>query len=283
MISQRLPSFLLKSFLGFVLSSFAVSTISAQEDPAIKRLNESPRHHEWVEVKQGERSVHSFLVFPEVKEKAPTVLLIHENRGLTDWVKGLADQVAEAGYIAIAPDLLSGAGPEGGKTSDFVDRDAAREAIYALPQEQINADLQAVAAYVTELDAASGKLSVAGFCWGGKQTFNFATIHPGLAAAFVFYGTPVDSAAMQKIACPVYGFYGENDARVTSTVGKAEEQMKVAGKTYEPVVYDGAGHGFMRAGEQAPAGDANRVARDHAWERWMDLLEKHNAQQRAKK
>ena len=115
---------------------------AAQEDPALERLNSSPRHHEWVEVERGDKVVHAFVVYPEVSEKVPVVLVIHENRGLTDWVRGVADQLAEAGYLAVAPDLLSGMAPGGGKTSDFPDRNAARDAIYALEQADVTADLQ---------------------------------------------------------------------------------------------------------------------------------------------
>ena len=136
-----------------------------------------------------------------------------------------------------------------------------------------DADLNAVADYVIKLPAANGKVAVAGFCWGGGQTFRFATNRPSLAAAFVFYGTgPESPEAMAKIKCPVYGFYGGNDARVTATVAKSEELMKAAGKKYEPVTYEGAGHGFMRAGEQPDANEANRKARTEAWERWKKVM-----------
>ncbi len=245
------------------------------QDASLRRLNESPRHHEWVGVKHDDRTVQCFVVFPEVSEKVPAVLIIHENRGLKDWVRGVADQIAEAGYIAIAPDLLSGMGPGGGKTSDFPDQDAARNAIYELPPEQVTADLQAVADYAVKLPACNGKLAVGGFCWGGSQTFRFATNRDKLAAAFVFYGTaPSDPEQLARIRCPVYGFYGQNDARVTSTVEATAKQMKAAEKTYEPVTYDGAGHGFMRSGEGADPDNANRKSRDAAWKRWLGLLKK---------
>ena len=245
----------------------------------MQRLENSPRHHEWVAVKYGERTVHSFLVFPEISGKAPAVVVIHENRGLTDWVRGVADQLAEAGYIAIAPDLLSGMAPGGGKTSDFPDEDAAREGIYKLTPDQVTADLDAVADHVAKLPASNGKVAVAGFCWGGSQTFRFATNRPDLAAAFVFYGTGPDSKdAIAKIKCPVYGFYGGSDARVNATIPQSTDLMKEAGKTYEPVTYDGAGHGFMRSGEEPNASDANRKARDEGWVRWKTLLHKVFAQ-----
>jgi len=252
---------------------FLAAPLSGQ-NADLKRLNESPRHHEWVAIQQGERVVHSFLVFPEVEDKVPVVIVIHENRGLTDWVRSVADQLAEQGYIAIAPDLLSGMGPNGGKTSDFPDSDAARNAIYELPADQVTADLNAVLDYAAKLPAANGTVSVAGFCWGGAQTFRFASNQPKLAAAFVFYGSPPENKdQVAKINCPVYGFYGGNDARVNASIPAITESMKEAGKKYDSVIYDNAGHGFMRSGEAADASEANKAARDKAWKRWLELLE----------
>lgn len=242
-------------------------------DPAMKRLNESPRHHEWVEVKHGERTVHCFLVYPEVEEAATAVLVIHENKGLTDWVRSVADQLAEAGYIAIAPDLLSGMGSEGGRTDSFESVDAATQALYKVDAAQVTADLNAVADFVLKLPASSDSLVVGGFCWGGSQTFNFAGQRDDLKAAFVFYGTgPKEKEAMAGIDCPVYGFYGGNDNRVNSTIDATVAAMKELGKTYEPVLYPGAGHGFMRAGEAENASDANKRAMREAWARWKKLL-----------
>ncbi len=252
--------------------SVMIGTASAQ-DPAEKRLKESPRHGEWVKVKQGDREIQCFIVYPEVKEKATAVVVIHEIFGLSPWVRSLTDQLAEAGYIAIAPDLLSGMGPKGGGTDEF--GDGVRKAIQSLPPEQITKDLDAVAAYVTRLDAANGKVAVCGFCWGGGQAFRYAMNNPNLKASFVFYGmTELTKENVAKINCPVYGFYGENDARINMSIPRTEELMKAAGKTYEPVIYDGAGHGFMRAGEMPNASPANRQGRDDAWARWKKLLAK---------
>jgi carboxymethylenebutenolidase len=200
-------------------------------------------------------------------------VIIHEIFGMTDWVQDLADQVAEAGYIAVAPDLLSGMGPNGGRSTDFA-QGKANEAISHLNPDRITADLNAAADYGLKLPASSGRLFVGGFCWGGSQTFRFATNRPDLAAAFVFYGSPPDKDAMARIKAPVYGFYAGDDARIGATVPGAIEQMKAAGKTYEIVTYDGAGHGFMRAGEAPDASEANRKARTEAWVRWKSLLAK---------
>jgi carboxymethylenebutenolidase len=251
-----------------------VAAAPAQEWARV-RLEKSPRHGEWVKVRQGKRDVQSFLVFPEVKDKAAAVVVIHEIFGLTDWVRGVADQLAEAGYIAIAPDLLSGSGPNGGGTSELGGADAVRKAITSLPADQVTADLNAVAEYVAKLPACNGKVAVAGFCWGGGQAFRYATNNKRLKAAFVFYGTgPDQEVAVARIDCPVYGFYGGNDARVNATIPKSTELMTKAAKSYEPVTYEGAGHGFMRAGEAPDAGEANKKARDGAWKRWKELLKK---------
>src|SRR5438105_1461868 len=229
------------------------------QDWAKERLAKSPRHGEWVKVKAGNREVNSFVVYPEVNKKATAVVVIHEIFGMSDWVQQLTDELGEAGYIAIAPDLLSGMGPKGGGTSDF-DSNAVRQAIGSLPPAQITGDLNAVADYVSKLPGANGSVVVAGFCWGGTQTFDFATNRSSLKAAFVFYGTPpatnaqgqpfaIDQAALARIAAPVYGFYGENDMRVDATIPPAVDAMKELKKTYDPVTYAGAGHGFMRSGE----------------------------------
>jgi carboxymethylenebutenolidase len=254
----------------------ATSATVAAQDWAKQRLDKSPRHQEWVQIKQGARTVHAFLVFPEVKRKALAVVVIHENRGLTDWVRSVADQLAEAGYIAIAPDMLSGMAPGGGRTSDFADSTAIGQAFSKLPPEQITADLNATADYVKALPAANGRVAVAGFCWGGRQSFRFATNRADLRAAFVFYGNgPEAREEIARIKAPVYGFYGGNDARVNATVPKTAELMKAENKKFDPVTYEGAGHGFMRAGEDpADTNPANRKAREAAWARWKDLLKK---------
>jgi carboxymethylenebutenolidase len=264
---RKLPALVAAAF-------FAVSPSPAQEW-AKARLEKSPRHGEWVKVKHGDREVTCFITYPEVKDKAAVVVVIHEIFGLTDWARAITDQLAEAGYIAIAPDLLSGAAPGGGGTAELGGLDAVRKAISSLPPEQVTADLKAAADYAAKLPASNGKVAVAGFCWGGAQAFRFAADDPDLKAAFVFYGTPPASAGeFAKINCPVYGFYAGNDARVTQTVPQAAEQMKAARKSYQPVTYEGAGHGFMRAGEAPDATGANKNARDQAWNRWKELLKK---------
>lgn len=293
------------------------NTDPANQEWAKQRLAKSSRHQEWVKIKYkpvgggAEREVSAFVVYPEVKSKATAVIVIHEIFGMSDWVQSLTDQLAEAGYLAVAPDLLSAMGPHGGGTSDIatVGANAIGTAIRDLPPDQITADLNTVADYISKSPAANGKIVAAGFCWGGGQTFRYATNNSGLKAAFVFYGSPpltgqppalpVDKAAFGKIAAPVYGFYAGNDARINATLPATVEAMKDLKKRYEPVTYEGAGHGFMRAGDApepvAPVakGDsetdklatekyekdlvaykANKKARDEAWVKWKAVLAK---------
>jgi carboxymethylenebutenolidase len=254
------------------LMALIPQAVSAQ-DWARERVEKSPRHREWATVKHDDRAVETFVVYPESKDKRPVVLVIHEIFGMTDWVEDLSDQLAEAGYIAIAPDLLSGMGPHGGRSSDFP-QGTATEAVSHLNADQITGDLNAVADYGLKLPGASGKLFVTGFCWGGGQSFRFATNRGDLAAAFVFYGPPPEKGAMTRIKAPVYGFYAGNDARIDATIPETRDEMKAAGKTYEPVSYEGAGHGFMRAGEAPDASEANRKARADAWARWKSILDR---------
>ena len=263
----------MKTLLALLAALSLAATASAQ-DWAKAKLEKSSRHGEWVKVKQGDREVECFVVYPEVKEKATAVLVIHEIFGLSDWARLAADEFAAAGYIAIAPDLLSGKGPRGGGTAALGGDDGVRRVIGSLPADQITADLQAAADYVTKLPACNGKLAVAGFCWGGGQTFRFATNNKEVKAACVFYGSPPPKEAMSRIQCPVYGFYAGTDGRIDSTISSATEQMKEAGKSYEPITYEGAGHGFMRLGEAPDAKDVNKKARDEAWTRLNELLKK---------
>ncbi len=250
-----------------------LALIAPRQDPTKVRLETSPRHHEWVQVQRGERQIDCFVAFPETSGKVAVVLVIHENKGLTDWVRSVADQLAEAGYVAVAPDLLSGLGPDGGRTDSFTSNDAATQALYKLDAGAVAEDLEAVADHALKLPASNGALFVSGFCWGGGQAFDFATRRSGLQGAFVFYGrAPEDAVALGKIECPVYGFYAENDARINAAIPATTEGLKTLGKTYEPVIYPGAGHGFMRSGEAPDASDANRKARDDAWVRWKKLL-----------
>lgn len=244
------------------------------QDPVKDRLDKSPRHHEWETIKTAKgRQVKTFIVFPEVKKPATTVVVIHENKGLTDWVTAVADRLAEHGYVALAPDLLSQMGPKGGNTDEFKSPGDATKAIAKVTAEQANSDIDAVVDYAKTLKASNKKVTVGGFCWGGGKTFGYAVHNPDIAAAFVFYGSaPKSDADYKKIKTKVYGFYGGDDARITEEVPDVEKKMKAAGRFYDPVIYPGAGHGFLRAGELPDAKKANSDAQKKGWERWQEIL-----------
>jgi carboxymethylenebutenolidase len=241
---------------------FLIACQTATPTPTASRLETTPRHDEWVDA----GGVRTYVVYPQVSNRAPAIIVIHENRGLTDWVRTVADRLAENGYIALAPDLL-------GDTKSFASEDAAREAIGKLDRAKVIENLRSVADYARKIPAANGTVAVGGFCWGGGRAWDVAANVDGISAAYVFYGTgPQDAETVAGIEAPVYGFYGGNDARVNATIPKSEELMRAAGKRFEPVIYEGAGHAFMRAGEAADADPANRKAKDDAWQRWLALL-----------
>ena len=289
--------------LGALLLPAAIPSAHAQQW-AKDALAKSPRHGEYVTIHEpGGRTLQAWVVYPETKGKAPVVVMIHEIFGLSDWAREMADEVAGAGYIVVEPDLLSGLGPAPaapgaapaapmdmahmdhsqtagaasvpatpGGTAAFPDQGAVVKAVSSLPDPQVLTDLDAAADYGKHLSAASSKLFVAGFCWGGGKSFLFATHRHDLSAAMVFYGPPPATGLMAAINAPVYGFYGQNDARITSTVEGTQAEMKAAGKTYEPKVYDDAGHGFMRAGEAPDASAPNSAARQTAFRRMVEIL-----------
>src|SRR5580704_16648541 len=252
----------------FLLLPFAANA----QDWAKARLEASPRHREYVSIKHGDRTVQTFVVYPEVKQKAPVVILIHEIFGLSDWAKLMADELAAAGFIVVAPDLLSGSGPGGGGTDSFSGMDAITKAVSGLSADGVNADLDAVADFAKKIPAGNGSIATVGFCWGGGKSFAFAAHRKDLSAAFVFYGqSPED---VTSITAPVYGFYAGNDARIGATLPATTAAMKAAGKAYEPVTYDGAGHGFMRAGEDpANTVPGNKTAREQAFPQVVKLLQ----------
>lgn len=245
---------------------------TAVHETDIQKLSNSPRHHEWVTLSHDDREYQAFVVYPETDSKTKAVVLIHENRGLNDWARLTADRLAAEGFLVIAPDLISNT--MGNKrTTDFENPDAAREAIYALNPEQVTADLDAAYQYVKNDASSTGEVAVIGFCWGGSQTFRYATDNRDITSAHVFYGTaPEDPGAFEKISTPVYGYYGGEDNRVNATIEQTEEYMEAAGKTYEYEIYDGAGHAFMRSAHRADSKEAENKAHDAAWNRLLNLL-----------
>jgi carboxymethylenebutenolidase len=259
-----------KIMLGLAVCAAVVSA----QDWARAKVDKSPRHREWVTVTHDGRKVETFVAYPESAKNTPVIVVIHEIFGMSDWVEQVTDEFAAAGFIAIAPDLLSGMGPKGGGTKEFASGEVGK-AIGQLPPDQITADLNAVADYGLKLPSASKKLFVTGFCYGGGQAFRFATNRGDLAAVMSFYGPPPEKDAMARIKAPVFGFYGGTDNRIGAMVPGAVANMKELGKIYEPTTYEGAGHGFMRAGEQPDPSPANAKAREEAWVRIKKIMSSH--------
>jgi len=258
------------TFSLLTLLLYSCASANAQEWAKTK-LDASPRHREYVTLKHGDRSLQAFVVYPEVSKKVSVVILIHEIFGLSDWAKEMADEIAAAGYIVVAPDLLSGAGPNGGNSDSFTSMDTTTKAVSGLNPDQVLADLDAAADYAKKIPSSNGTFVTAGFCWGGGKSFAFATHRKDLASAFVFYGPP--PADFSTLAAPVYGFYAGNDARVDATLPATTDAMKAAGKKYDPVTYEGAGHGFMRAGEDPNNNNpANKTAREQGFTRLVTLI-----------
>ena len=154
-----------------LLAALAASALCAQ-DWAVARLEKSPRHREWVTVKHDGRAVETFIAYPESKDKTPVVLVIHEIFGMSDWVQEVADEFAAAGYIAVAPDLLSGMAPGGKGTKGFQSNEVM-QAIGHLPPDQIMADLNAVTDYALKLPASTGKAFRGGLLLGRRTDFPF--------------------------------------------------------------------------------------------------------------
>jgi carboxymethylenebutenolidase len=244
-----------------VVASRQGAAIPASGQTALERLNTSRRHGEWVTVKVGTTdSVVAWVVYPERRDKAPVVIVIHENTGINAWTRAVADQMAAEGFIAIAPDLTTMF--RTGNLHADPTQDEGRAAIPKVTADIGNAAIDAVAKYGMSLPAALPKYGIVGFCWGGGRSFLHATHAPGLAASVVYYGSPPGAEQMAKINAPVLGLYGGNDARINATIPATDSTMKQLGKSYEYHIFEGAGHGFLRGQEQSPA---NLAAAQQAW------------------
>lgn len=247
-------------------------SIPPSEDTAKAALETSPRHGEHIDVKQpsGGTPIRTWISYPERKDRAGVVIVIQEVFGLTDWLRSVADQLAKEGFIAVAPDMISGMGPGGGGTDSVASRDDAVKLVRGLSPKEATKRLNAARDWALRLPAANGKIATVGFCWGGARSFAYAAAQPGLDAAVVYYGTSPETPELATIRAPVVGFYGGDDARVDATIPPAEAEMKRLGKTYEPHIYDGAGHGFLR--DQAGRDGANLKASKEAWPRTVAFL-----------
>jgi carboxymethylenebutenolidase len=266
------------SMLEMVSKSVSIQDEGKYPPPdslAKARLEKSPRHGEYVDVKleSSTTPIRTWVSYPERKDKAPVVIIIHEIFGLSDWIRSVADQLAADGYIAPAPDLISGMGPGGGGTESVASRDDVTKLIQGLSADEAIKRLNTVRAYAVKLPAANGKSATVGYCWGGSQSYSYASKQPELNAAIVFYGTSPTTADLANIKAPVLGFYGGDDARVNATIEPASGEMKKLGKVYEYEIFEGAGHGFLR--HQAGRNGANLRATQKAWPRMLEFLKKN--------
>jgi carboxymethylenebutenolidase len=253
------------SYAAVAASALAVGAAGAWavKRPAAPALDRVTTHGEWVKYARGTDSIRAYVAYPERKTKAPAVIVIHEIFGLTDWEPSVVDRLAKEGYVAIVPDLLSS---KHGKSP--ADADSGRKLIGELEPERITADLDATYAYVNALPAVEkDHIGTIGFCWGGGQSFRYATNNPNLRAVVVCYGPPPDTAAMRRIQAPVLGVYGENDERIDATLPTVVAAMQSDGKTFNHEVYPGTGHGFLKPGRQGS--DGPQVER--AWKRILEF------------
>jgi carboxymethylenebutenolidase len=254
---------------------------SVQQDRALPadaagapaRLAASPRHGEWVMIGTGgTESIRAWIVYPERSTPAPVVLVVHEIYGVTHWIRGVADQLAAEGFIAIAPDLMTAAGVPTGDDGDPV-RDRATAAIRALDPGVYQPQLAAIAEWGMSLPAAVRRYGIVGFCWGGAAAFEHAVRYPALGASVVYYGTSAASEQLHRVHAPILGLYGEDDARVNATVPAAQAELQRLGRSFEPHFYAGAGHGFLR--QQDGRDGANLAATRAAWPRTVAFLRQH--------
>jgi len=251
----------------------AQGAIAAGAAEVNARLAASPRHGEWAMVSAGPGdSVRAWVVYPERRDRAPVVVVVHEIFGLTGWVRGVADQLAADGFIAIAPDLLSGKGVPNRIDGDPV-RDSATAAIRTLDPAAVQRRIDATARYAMALPAALPRYGIVGFCWGGGVAFAHAAHAPGLGAAVVYYGVSPPREALANVRAPVLGLYGDNDARVNATIAPADSALRALGRTYQHQIFPGAGHGFLR--QQDGQDGANLNAARAAWPRTVQWFHRH--------
>lgn len=266
--------------MAALVGLLAAAPVAAQELPAgeaeaLTRVEASPRHGEWAMIQAGQGdSIRAWVVYPERSDPAPVVLVVHEIFGLSHWIRAVADQLAAEGFIAIAPDLLTMKGlPMDAQGA--TDAAEARTAIRTLERADVHRHLKAVADWGMALPAASDRYGVVGFCWGGSTSFTHAIEAADLDAAVVYYGGSPDAAELSRIQAPVLGLYGGDDARVNATIPPADSAMKALGKPFMPMIFEGAGHGFLR--QQDGREGANLRASQRAWPRTVEFFRTHLA------
>lgn len=245
----------MRGAVSYVVIGMLAAVVGAAGTWVLQRRQEIPldkvtTHGEWVYIKRAGDSIRAYVAYPERKDKAPAIIVIHEIFGLTDWEPTVADRLAKNGYVAILPDLLSS---KHGMTP--ANPDSGRKLVGTLEPERVTADLNATYAYLNGLPAVQkDQIGTIGFCWGGGQSFRYATNNPNLKAAVVCYGPSPDSASMSRINASVLGVYGEEDARINATLPDVDRQMKAMGKSFSFDRYPGTGHGFLKPGRQGSDG-----------------------------
>ena len=275
MRSALLPLLLAAAFtLSAAPASAAPMPLPPAEDSALAALNRSPRHGEWVDVAYpGHAPLRTWVVYPERSSRAGVVLVIHEIFGLTDWIRSVADRLAGEGFIAVAPDLISGLGPGGGGTDSTASRDDAVKLVRLLTPEESASRLSTVRDWAVKLPSANGKLATIGFCWGGGRSFAAAAMTPAPRGCVVYYGTAPDSEQILHVQAPVLAHYGGDDARVNATIDAAKAALAKAKVPYDPHIYPGAGHGFLR--QQTLRDGANQKAAEQSWPLTITFLRNH--------
>jgi carboxymethylenebutenolidase len=259
-------SYVLVAVIGALIGAAGVWVHSGEKPIAASSgspLDSVTTHGEWVKIKKGKETIRAYVAYPERKTKAPAVIVIHEIFGLTDWEPTVADRLAKEGFVAIVPDLLSS---QHGKSP--ANQDEGRKLIGELEPDRITADLNATYDYVNSLPAvAKDQIGTIGFCWGGGQSFRYATNNPRLRAVVVAYGPAPDTADIKRIQAPVLGVYGENDERINASLPEVAAKMEAAGKTFTYENYPGTGHGFLKPGRQGS--DTPQV--EKAWTRILEF------------
>jgi len=239
-------------------------------------LKSSPRKSEWVDIKGSNGTpIKSFVVYPDRRDKAPVVIVVMEIFGLSDWIRGVTDQLAKEGFIAIAPDFLSGMGPNKGGSAELGSQ-GATQAIGSVTLDDRMRIMSDVRTHALAMPAANGKIGTVGFCWGGGTVFAYALTQPALNAAVSYYGPmPADVTAYANAKVPVLGLYGQNDARVNANIELAKTEMAKAKATYDPHIFAGAGHGFLRQQAGSANAPGNLKATEEAWPLTVEFLKKH--------
>ena len=238
---------------------------------AASTVAHSTLRHEWVDIPAGKTKLHTWIEYPKDEAKAPVVILMHYEAGLDILQRALADQLALDGFIAVAPDLLSGRGPKGGNFDAFAFPDEALRANLKIPPAEALRLYKAAYDYAAKLPRASGKIASLGCSLGGTLSFRFAAETPGLSAAVVFYGMPPADALLAKIKAPVLGLYGGDDDPVDATIEPTAAAMKKLGKSFESHVYPGATHAFLTY----QAEGLNGAGTAEGWTTAIDFLKEH--------